>query len=73
MAKMQDFYFAYDYDPKKKTASRLYRFIGGLMERYNPESGEWETDGEQYCIFVGEDTFYDEITEDEAKSLTVMA
>ena len=71
MPELQDFYFAYDYDKEKKTASRLYHFKGGLMYRYNPKTDNWDIDGEQYCIFVGEDVFYDEITEEETIGLRV--
>ncbi len=63
---MNDFYFAYDYDNKNMTASRLYRRINSEFERYNIESQSWEPAPEQSCIYIGEDIFYDEITEEQA-------
>lgn len=67
-----DFIFVYDYDKKKKTASRMYQCKNALMYRYNPKSDSWDMDAEQYCIYVGEDVFYDKITEEEAREITVM-
>ncbi|WP_127580859.1 hypothetical protein [Paenibacillus koleovorans] len=66
---MDDFYFAYDFDGK--SASRLYRFINGQFERYDPGAGNWKPSPEQACIFVGEDGFYDEISEEQANSIQV--
>lgn len=65
----EDFYFAYGYNGT--TASRLYRFVGGSFERYNPEQDEWEPDPDQCRIFVGEDLDYEEITEDQANEITI--
>lgn len=63
---MDDFYFVYDYDKKKMTASRLYRRINSQFERYYTESQSWKPAPEQACINIGEDVFYDEITEEQA-------
>lgn len=68
---MEDFYFAYGYDPEKKTADRLYRLQDSQFERYNPEEDKWEPAPEQACILVGEDWEYEEITEEQAKELKV--
>ena len=64
-----DFYFAYDLDMESKTCTRLYHFHDGIMERLL--HGEWVDACEQWCIFVGEDIFYDEVPEDVALTLTV--
>ena len=32
----EDFYFAYEYKKESAKADRLYRFISGNFERYNP-------------------------------------
>lgn len=69
---MEDFYFAYGYDKAKKTANRLYRFIGGLFEKLDKDTKEWKEAPEQCKIFIGEDWEYEEITENEANSLTVL-
>ena len=69
---MEDFYFAYDYDKENKTATRLYRHRDGLFERYDKDKKEWYETPEQCCIFIGQDLDYDEITEEEAKELTVL-
>ncbi len=66
---MDDFYFAYDYDGK--TASRLYRFVGGNFERYDPVDKAWMPDPDQCRIFIGEDLEYEEIPEEQAKQITV--
>ena len=66
---MEDFYFAYDYDEKNMAASRLYRRINSEFERYNPGSQTWEPAPEQSCIYIGEDVFYDEITEEQANKI----
>ena len=65
----EDFYFAYGYDKRKHAASRLYRFIGGNFERYNPEELSWKPDPDQCRIFVGEDLEYDEISEQQAMDI----
>lgn len=65
----EDFYFAYDYDPKKKTASRLYRRVNFVFERYIPDEEQWTDSPEQACIYIGEDVFYDEISEAEAQEI----
>lgn len=62
----EDFYFAYGYDEQNRTATRLYRFIGGNFERYDPISRDWKLDPDQCRIFIGEDWEYDEITEEQA-------
>ncbi|MBE5991903.1 MAG: hypothetical protein E7247_05840 [Paenibacillaceae bacterium] len=69
---MEDFYFVYGYEKNKKSARRLYRFIGGEFERYNKELEEWKPSPEQCCIFIGEDWEYDEITEEEAEKIKTM-
>ncbi|MGM7683535.1 hypothetical protein ACSVDA_15455 [Cytobacillus sp. Hm23] len=66
---MEDFYFAYDFNGE--TATRLYRFIGGNFERYDPKNGKWEPAPEQSRIFIGEDIHYDEITEEQANKIQV--
>lgn len=68
---LHDFFFVYEYDREKKTAMRMYQLKNGLMYRYDPKRDLWDIDGEQYCIFVGEDVLYDEITEEEAREVTV--
>ncbi len=65
----EDFYFAYDYDETSGTASRLYRRIDEQFQRYIPQNRLWESAPEQCCIYIGEDTFYDEITEEQAKQI----
>lgn len=65
----EDFYFAYDYNGT--TASRLYRFVEGNFERYDPKLAKWKPDPEQCRIFVGEDLDYVEITEEEANRIKV--
>ncbi|MGG3453926.1 hypothetical protein [Paenibacillus rhizolycopersici] len=69
---MEDFYFAYGYDPKQNTAHRLYRFINGNFERYDPIGGIWNPDPEQSRIFIGEDWDYEEITEEKVSSLQII-
>lgn len=66
-----DFIFVYGYNKEKKTAFRMYHFKGGLMYRFDPKTNSWEMDAEQMCIFCGEDVFYDEVTEEEARNITV--
>lgn len=66
----EDFYFAYGYDGK--SATRLYRFINGNFERFNPDTKVWEPDPGQSRIFVGEDLDYEEITEEQANKITVL-
>ncbi|MFC5468420.1 hypothetical protein ACFPPD_06785 [Cohnella suwonensis] len=66
----EDFYFAYGYDGK--TATRLYRFVGGNFERYDPSDKSWTPDPGQSRIFIGEDLEYDEITEEQAKQIAVL-
>lgn len=68
---MEDFYFAYGYDPKNKKADRLYRLQDSQFERYDPEEDKWKPAPEQACILIGEDWEYEEITEEEAKELKV--
>lgn len=63
---IQNFYFVYDYDRKRKQANRLYRLLEGRFERYHKEKSIWKSSPEQTCIFVGEDWEYEEITSDEA-------
>lgn len=66
---MGDFYFAYDYEPERNKASRLCRRINHNFQRYDPLKGFWIDDNELSSIFIGEDVFYDEITEEEATSI----
>lgn len=66
---MEDFYFAYGYNEKANSADRLYRRINLEFERYDFESGEWKKAPEQCCIYVGQDVFYDEITEEDAEKV----
>jgi hypothetical protein len=65
----ENFYFAYGYDGK--TATRLYRFISGNFERYDPRDDVWKPDPEQCRIFLGEDLDYQEISEEQAKKIQV--
>lgn len=65
----EDFYFAYGYNGKK--ATRLYRFINGKFERFNPDTKGWDPDPGQSRIFVGEDIDYEEITEEQANRISV--
>lgn len=66
---MNNFYFAYGYDVNSQTADRLYRHIEGVFERYDFEKNEWIPAPEQACIFIGEDTMYDEIAEEQVQNL----
>lgn len=66
---MDDFYFAYDYDQEKKIASRLYRRINFVFERYDPKEKKWRESPEIGCIYIGEDVYYDEISEAESQEL----
>lgn len=66
---MEDFYFVYGYDRKKKKAERLYRFLKGNFERYDRQLKKWIPAPEQSCIFVGVDWEYEEITPDEAEKI----
>lgn len=65
----EDFYFAYGYDEQKHIATRLYRFLGGNFERYDPSDSSWKSDPEQCRIFVGEDMEYDEISEQQVSNI----
>ena len=66
----EDFYFAYEYNEKKKTAYRLYRRINHDFERYDKVNKKgWVPAPEISCIYIGEDVFYDEITEDQANEI----
>lgn len=69
---MEDFYFAYGYEPKKKKASRLYRFVEGRFERYDSGTHRWIPSPEQCRIFAGEDWDYDEVTPEEAEKIKGM-
>lgn len=66
---MEDLYFAYGYDKDKGIASRLYRRINSVFERYNKDILSWEPAPEQCCIYIGEDWEYDEMTENEANKI----
>ncbi len=66
---MSDFYFAYDYSSINNTASKLCRHINHAFEIYDPIRQEWVKDNELARIFIGEDMYYDEITEDQAKKI----
>ena len=66
---MGDFYFAYDYMPELNKASKLCRHIKHSFQRYEPVKNVWVDDIELSRIFVGEDVFYDEITEKEAQDI----
>ncbi|MGD9678419.1 MAG: hypothetical protein AB7V16_08760 [Vulcanibacillus sp.] len=65
----EDFYFVYGYNGN--TATRLYRFLNGNFERYNPIAKSWDPDPEQCRIFIGEDLDYEEITEEQANRIEV--
>lgn len=69
---MGDFYFVYGYDPVKKKAARLYRFVNGDFERYDRETRKWDPAPEQFRIFIGEDWEYDEVTLEEAEKIKNM-
>ncbi len=64
------FWFAYGIDEKRETALRLYRYMNGSMER-KMKDGSWRDAPEQCCIFFGEDMDYEDITEEEAESISV--
>ncbi|MBB6218668.1 hypothetical protein HNQ80_004842 [Anaerosolibacter carboniphilus] len=66
---MEDFYFAYNYDEQKNTASRLYRRINCSFEKYDKAKKQWKPAPEQSCIYIGEDWDYDEITEEQAAEI----
>lgn len=69
---MEDFYFVYGYDKKKKKASRLYRFLDGNFDRYDKRLRKWVPSPEQSCIFIGEDWEYDEVTPEEVETIKNM-
>lgn len=69
---MEDFYFVYGYDKRKKKANRLYRFIAGMFERYDKRIEAWVPAPEQSCIFIGEDWEYEEVTPEEAEKIKEM-
>lgn len=66
---MDDFYFAYDYVSEENKASKLCRHIDHNFQRYDVERKEWVDDNELSRIFIGDDVFYDEITEYEATQI----
>ena len=66
MIKLDDFYFAYDYNPKKNTCSLLCRHINHSFEVYSEVEKKWIPDESLSRIFIGEDIYYDEITEKQA-------
>jgi len=66
---MKDFYFAYGYNKKKKTASIVCRKIGVNFERYDWRKRKWIKDMSLSRILIGEDVFYDEISEKTALEL----
>jgi hypothetical protein len=66
---MPDFYFAYEYDSKHNTANKLCRHMNGTFERYDKTNKKWVIDNELSRIFIGEDVYYDEITEVEADKI----
>ncbi len=69
MITMDDFYFVYDYDKKNNTASRICRLKNAQFQQFNKETKVWENNNELSCILMGEDIFYDEITEDEVNKI----
>lgn len=69
---MEDFYFVYGYDKKKKKVSRLYRFLDGNFDRYDKRLQKWVPSPEQSCIFIGEDWEYDEVTPEEVETIKNM-
>lgn len=66
---MEDFYFAYNYDPAKNTASKLCRYLDYTFEYYDKDQKKWVVDNELCRIFIGEDIYYDEITEEQAERI----
>jgi len=64
-----DFYFAYDYSKERNNASVLCRFLHGEFERFDRKRLEWVEDRELCRIFIGEDIYYNRITEKEALRL----
>ncbi|HHV98593.1 MAG TPA: hypothetical protein GXX36_03310 [Clostridiaceae bacterium] len=66
---MDDFYFAYDYNPENNTCSLLCRHINHSFEVYNKKEKRWVPDNSLARIFIGEDIYYDEITEEQAQKI----
>lgn len=64
--KLGDSYFAYDYNPEKNTCSKLCRHMNCTFEVYNVKEKRWVRADELARIFIGEDIYYDEITEEQA-------
>ncbi len=64
------FWIAYELNRDKNEAERVYRYDHGLMERKN-QDGTWTEERGALCIFAGEDTDYEDITEEEANCLHV--
>jgi hypothetical protein len=46
--------------------------MDGQFERYDKRSNSWNPAPEQSCIFVGEDLDYEEITDEQAKEITIL-
>jgi len=63
---VDDFYFAYDYNPENNTCSLLCRHISHSFEVFDKKKKRWVPDNSLARILIGEDIYYDEITEEQA-------
>lgn len=66
---IEDFYFVYDYDPVNKKYSKLCRRANHIFQRYDKSQDTWIDDIDLSRIYMGEDVYYDEISEDDAMKL----
>jgi len=66
---MRDFYFIYDYNPDTHEYRKLCRHVNYIFQRYDKEACKWIDDPDLSEIFIGEDIYYDYITEEEAKKI----
>lgn len=65
----RDFYFIYDYNPNTHEYRKLCRHINYNFQRYDRGTGKWIDDPDLSGIFIGEDIYYDKITEEEANKI----
>lgn len=63
---MPDFYFVYGYNRKAGTAGKVCRRIKSNFQLYAWSKRAWVDDPELCRIYIGEDIYYDEVTEAEA-------
>lgn len=66
---MPEFYFAYGYNLKQNIADKLCRHIDGQFQTYKKNEKKWVNDNELSRIFIGEDIYYDEISEEQAEKI----